>query len=462
MDYKRNFIEIPFGARDSETLGWEYTIPDDMEAKIENGKIIVRKKKSEDEKIRKALIHYFNHPENTSFEYWEAIPKAEVLAWLEKQKPVNTQQVKDKSWNSTISHNKELEEKMYIACESYHNKETPLSAVFYAGVNAQREFIEKQGEQKPINDTNEDIIETVKDTSILDIVESKFKVGDWIVNSIGKVNQVTSVDSYGDGYTLDDKTYMSGSWCDSYHLWTIQDAKDGDVVVNGSNIFIFHFINDTRLMGYCHTNTDDELFYDDIGKNECFCLIDAIVTPATKEQRNLLFQKMKEAGYEWDAEKKELKKPVPKFEIGDIMRTLQEAADGMTDGMPVVVSIDEEYYHCTNELIAIKDQDDYEYPPMNRRHNSAWSEEDEEMFDAIIADIQFTQKAHNHEINQVVFEREIDWLKSLKDRVQPNQWKPSDEQIAALDEVYKTHGANNACRRVILGLLNELKRLKEE
>ena len=30
-------------------------------------------------------------------------------------------------------------------------------------------------------------------------------------------------------------------------------------------------------------------------------------TPATKEQRDLLFQKMKEAGYEWDAEKKELK-----------------------------------------------------------------------------------------------------------------------------------------------------------
>ena len=35
------------------------------------------------------------------------------------------------------------------------------------------------------------------------------------------------------------------------------------------------------------------------GKNSC---------PATKEQRDLLFQKMKEAAYEWDAEKKKLKK----------------------------------------------------------------------------------------------------------------------------------------------------------
>lgn len=30
------------------------------------------------------------------------------------------------------------------------------------------------------------------------------------------------------------------------------------------------------------------------------------VYPATKEQRDLLFQKMKEVGYEWDSEKKEL------------------------------------------------------------------------------------------------------------------------------------------------------------
>ena len=29
--------------------------------------------------------------------------------------------------------------------------------------------------------------------------------------------------------------------------------------------------------------------------------------PATKEQRDLLFQKMKEAGYEWDSERKKLK-----------------------------------------------------------------------------------------------------------------------------------------------------------
>ena len=36
------------------------------------------------------------------------------------------------------------------------------------------------------------------------------------------------------------------------------------------------------------------------------------IKPATKEQRDLLFQKMEESGYQWDAEKYELKKIVQK------------------------------------------------------------------------------------------------------------------------------------------------------
>ena len=39
--------------------------------------------------------------------------------------------------------------------------------------------------------------------------------------------------------------------------------------------------------------------------------------PATKEQRDLLFRKMKEAGYEWDADKKELRKIKPHYNISN-------------------------------------------------------------------------------------------------------------------------------------------------
>ena len=56
-------------------------------------------------------------------------------------------------------------------------------------------------------------------------------------------------------------------------------------------------------------------FYNDIGRNECFCTIDAPVTPATKEQRDLLFQKIKEADYKWNAKTKTLEKlSEPKFD----------------------------------------------------------------------------------------------------------------------------------------------------
>lgn len=48
--------------------------------------------------------------------------------------------------------------------------------------------------------------------------------------------------------------------------------------------------------------------------------------PATKEQRDMLFAKMKEAGYEWDAEKKELRKIKPHYDISNFHA-----------GMPVLV-----------------------------------------------------------------------------------------------------------------------------
>lgn len=73
-------------------------------------------------------------------------------------------------------------------------------------------------------------------------------------------------------------------------------------------------------------------------------------------------------------EQKSTDKIEPKFRIGDVMRTLEETKYNYTNGMPVVVSIDEEYYRCTNESIAIKDQDKYEYPPINRKEEKSNNE----------------------------------------------------------------------------------------
>ena len=156
-------------------------------------------------------------------------------------------------------------------------------------------WLEKQGKQKPTNN-----------------VEPKFKVGDWVVffNNNRSKYQIEKIENFQ--YTI--RHVLGGSMPldfsneNSIRLWNITDAEDGDILVNGSNIFKFHFIIGTRLRGYCHVNTDDGRFYNDIGNTECFCLIDDEVKPATIEQRNLLFAKMKEAGYEWDADNKELNK----------------------------------------------------------------------------------------------------------------------------------------------------------
>lgn len=116
----------------------------------------------------------------------------------------------------------------------------------------------------------------------------------------------------------------------------------------------------------------------------------------------------------------------PIFEVGDVMRTKEEAEKDWKDGMPVVVSIDDKYYHCNNELIAIKDQYDYEYPPMNRKRKPVeWSEKDDSLRRTCIGAIQLCNCSYETK------EELLNWLKSLKDRCipQPKQeWSEEDEK----------------------------------
>lgn len=58
-----------------------------------------------------------------------------------------------------------------------------------------------------------------------------------------------------------------------------------------------------------------------------------------------------------------------------------------------------------------------ELEKQSEQKSSKWNKEDEEMTDAIIADVKFTQKTHTRMVNQVVYEKEINWLKSLKQRL---------------------------------------------
>ena len=154
-----------------------------------------------------------------------------------------------------------------------------------------------------------------------------FQEGDWVIDGLGIVHQIIRVvenlGSHTYGYDTDDGFYIHDSES-GVRLWNINDAKDGDVLMKGEVIFIFN-----KMLGewiYCHSS----ISYKDgssINLNNCG-LINNEVYPATKERRDFLFQKMKEAGYKWDPvkkelkkieneEKKELKKVKPKFQKGN-------------------------------------------------------------------------------------------------------------------------------------------------
>ena len=85
---EKSNIEIPFGAKDSELCGWEYTIPEGMEAEIVDGKVIVRKKEDRDEKIRKTIIEAFQFEFTPGCKIISSkdVTLEDAISWLEKQK----------------------------------------------------------------------------------------------------------------------------------------------------------------------------------------------------------------------------------------------------------------------------------------------------------------------------------------------------------------------------------------
>jgi hypothetical protein len=285
-------------------------------------------KESEDERIKKTLIDYFQtykEQEECGIKTFFGIPTDNIIAWLEKQgeqKEINLIEILKhypretelysplygKLWLAKVDEKNEI-----ITCYKYPlNKgctrailEQEETVSFYSnGTTGLPDFniskdcmlflydIEKQGEKNPT-----------------DKVEPKFKVGDLIKHN--KANIICKVISVNSGSYYVENIERSGgielfNAEQNFHLWTIEDAKDGDVLFmdNGSAncIFIYKSFNNGIINKYGS--------YNNFGfEGEHYLVLnDGYAIPATKEQRELLFQKMKEDGYMWDYEKKELKK----------------------------------------------------------------------------------------------------------------------------------------------------------
>lgn len=87
-----------------------------------------------------------------------------------------------------------------------------------------------------------------------------------------------------------------------YHKWTIKDAKDGDILSDNQPFIYNGKFDIDSVGGYCGLDVHD-VFVVDKRVRKCWT---KNINPAPKEQRDVLFKKMKEAGYEWDAENEKL------------------------------------------------------------------------------------------------------------------------------------------------------------
>lgn len=144
-----------------------------------------------------------------------------------------------------------------------------------------------------------------------------FKVGDWVVfnNNHESIYQIEKIKNfqYILRHILGGSMPLSFSSENMLRLWTLQDAKDGNVLsfyseYRGNKMMQVGIVKEyvgkhggcsNTFSVYVGMNWENNL---QIGR---YMGCDDI-QPATKKQCDLLFTKMKEAGYKWNANKKEL------------------------------------------------------------------------------------------------------------------------------------------------------------
>ena len=272
-------------------------------------------RESEDEKIRKELCDFLrDNMLHQDAQYF--------ISWLEKQGEKTTDKIEPNpawseedeeilKWLCRIIHSQRLSKEITLKEESElgewmdkwlnHNPQTKQDEkkpIFNAddwyvskvdGKIHNAKFIEKQDGEKPADKT-----------------ESKFKVGNWFVNNISKnVFLIKSIDA--NGYcTLEDIKGNIISPClppceSDSHLWTIEDAKEGDVLVDEDNNIGIYVGKKDDFWHSCIYLGCDSCLRKIGGYHKC-----NNTKPATKEQRDLLFQKMEEAGCKWDSAYKKL------------------------------------------------------------------------------------------------------------------------------------------------------------
>ena len=388
----------------------------------------------DDERIRKVLLNNFKN--NYSEYCCNDVNRDMIIAWLEKQGKNPVCKVKIGETYKCIASPRYTCFRIGDICYVKDNFVAELINI----CSGCFELLEKQSEQKT----------TDKD-------EPKFHQGEWITNGdyTWQIISVTDLDYIlrtQDGNIVDDTiSYVD----EQFHSFTIQDAKEGDVLAcdDKDKVFLYNGKLDLRdrVCAYCGIyKTYDGLRFTKCAIGNYFTYKEPY--PATKEQRDLLFQKMKEEGYEWDAEKKELKKieQTPSWseedelnirELERLVKQVWATAEHENDKDTIHKMSDLSFF-----LKTLKPQPKQE-----------WSEDDEYYYNIILYIL------NNECVGKTDKEEAINWYRSIKDRVQPHsQWRPSDEQITWLYRATDDASKDSRMKQVLEKLLSDLKKLREE
>ncbi len=480
----------------------------------------------EDERIRKEIIKYFKKYQALSLGDYNV---QDILAWLEKQgeqKPNFCHHEVDLSecseeyrkayydgWNNCNQQHAQLE-----AEQKPDSLETTARLLL-------DELSKSPYNNKPITDAQtiiKELLNFLKDSTSYnpnalneqkptDKVKLKFKVGDWIVfNGLTLYIKEIVKGYYG--------TISKGGITNSYdwdidntaRLWTIQDAKDGDVLATLDYILIFKgFLKNDGGISYCHydfgAGNPQFVWFED--KNWYFGK-EAIVHPATKKQREQLEKAMADAVYTFDFEKKELKKieqktvewsdedekmleellnycdtsikyngikslqaikwkkrkewlksikdkvhPKPMNEWSEGDETILKILNELVDTTPSKDFFDDTKEKCIIWLKSLKDR-------VLPQPKQEWSEEDEDMcYKAIAVINRLCAEGKDYVWSIKTLKKLFDWLKSLRPQ---SHWKPSDEQIEVLDEITNNHNlpVTQTQYNKLINLQDDLKKLR--
>lgn len=417
--------------------------------------------KCDDEKIRKEIIKCVKNygPSSANPQLFK-----NMLAWLEKQgesKSAGKMQVSEKLYEHIRNTCACIDDA--LSSETLADVKDYLSQANYDAQSA-FDMIEKQGEQKvPVNDFKaKDWYVSKVDGKIrniyhsIDKVEPKFHEGDWVIDKQGFVyqiaNVVENVTNHTYGYDIVGGGYFNDN-NEDVRLWTIQDAKDGDVLASElcDSIILFRGIKDNNVDFYCdydfskidipgdRFSINDGQHYGDVEDSKDF-------HPATKEQRDTLLKAMADAGWEFDFEKKELKK------IDEEINGEDYGIDGLWHAQRILEKTlgEVEDYQSDDGILdhkaaitAVK--------KLYKQKPAEWSEEDERRINRISDFIWKNRKGDTDEIYQQ--EQDVNWLKSLRPQ---KQWKPSDEQLYYLHWIANIKLGDSVVEQEVSKHLNEL------